>query len=85
MQHAVGELAVVSFLEAQSVKATPNSRGPASTRSKIAFDAASMAEGRESASVAAASKQAAAAWRACASPSSSKTFDRTGKDLCQLF
>ena len=66
------------FLEAQSVKATPNSRGPASTRNKIALDAASMAEEVRAPCVAAASKQADAAWRACTSPSSSKTFDRTG-------
>jgi hypothetical protein len=67
------------FLEAQSVKATPNSRGPASTRSKIALEAASIAEDVNAPCVAAASKHADAAWRACTSPSSSKTFDRTGK------
>ena len=44
-----------------------------------AFDAASMAEDVNAPCVAAASKHADAAWRACTSPSSSKTLDRTGK------
>mmetsp|Transcript_15136 Transcript_15136/g.43062 ORF Transcript_15136/g.43062 Transcript_15136/m.43062 type:complete len:509 (-) Transcript_15136:56-1582(-) len=74
-----GSLPSSPFFDAHSVKATPNSRGPASTRNKIAFEAASMAEDVRAPCVAAASKHAAAAWRACTSPSSSKTFDRTGK------
>ena len=35
--------------------------------------------------VAAASKQADAAWRACTSLSSSNTFDRTAKDALPIF
>ena len=44
-----------------------------------------MAEDVRAPCVAAASRQAAAAWRACTSPSSSKTFDRTGKSRLANF